>query len=227
MKIQGIIFDFNGTMFFDSAYHELAWKQISKELRGIEMSEEELATQMHGKNNEKILDYLSNGSLTDQEKRTWSLKKEAMYRNLCLENPATFHLAAGVEDVLYLLQKQRLPFAIASASIKENIDFFVEHFQLQRWFVPSMIVYDDGSYPDKVSMFQEAARRMQVDIHSTLIFEDSISGIRFAQEATAGGIIAIHSSNYKERYAQFPSVLQVLPDFTAFDFRALLKKKSK
>ena len=35
MEYQGIIFDFNGTLFFDNDKHVKAWNEISKILRGI------------------------------------------------------------------------------------------------------------------------------------------------------------------------------------------------
>ena len=39
---KGVIFDFNGTLFFDNDKHILAWGEISKILRGKGITEEEL-----------------------------------------------------------------------------------------------------------------------------------------------------------------------------------------
>ena len=39
MKYQGIIFDFNGTLFFDNDKHVKAWNEISKILRGKEITD--------------------------------------------------------------------------------------------------------------------------------------------------------------------------------------------
>ena len=41
MEYQGIIFDFNGTLFFDNDKHVKAWNEISKILRGKEITLEE------------------------------------------------------------------------------------------------------------------------------------------------------------------------------------------
>ena len=43
-SIKGVIFDFNGTLFFDSDKHVLAWGKLSEDLRGIGISSEELQT---------------------------------------------------------------------------------------------------------------------------------------------------------------------------------------
>ena len=42
--MKGIIFDFNGTLFWDSKLHYDAWREFSKELRGYEFTDEEINT---------------------------------------------------------------------------------------------------------------------------------------------------------------------------------------
>lgn len=221
MRYQAVIFDFNGTMFYDSAYHNQVWKDIYKEYRGVELTDEELASSIHGRNNEKIIEFMTEGKLSQAENEALSKEKEARYRKLCREHPETTVLAPGLIEFLNELKKRNIPFTIASASIKENIDFFISTFHLDTWMDPSLIVYDDGSYPDKVSMFQTAAKHLQVPIEECLIFEDSDSGIRFAKGAGAKGIIAINSTQDKERYAKFPYVLAVLNDYVDFPYEIL------
>lgn len=216
MKYAGILFDFNGTLFFDSHYHDLAWKQVSKEIRGYPFTDEEIAQHMHGKNNEKIIDYIYGKPMEPSENKRYSLKKEAIYRQMCLAHPEEFHLAPGVEDFLDACKQQGIPMIIATASIIENVRFFVEHFHLERWMDPSLIVYDDGSFEDKVTMFQEAARRLHVNVNDCLVFEDSLSGIRFAHEAEVKDIIVINSVHDVKRYEQFPYITYICDDFVDF-----------
>ena len=45
---KGVIFDFNGTLFFDNDKHILAWGEISKMLRGRGITEEELLEHFNG-----------------------------------------------------------------------------------------------------------------------------------------------------------------------------------
>ena len=51
MKYKGIIFDFNGTLLFDSKKHLEAWREYSKILRGVEFSDEEKMQLAKGKKN--------------------------------------------------------------------------------------------------------------------------------------------------------------------------------
>lgn len=37
-ECKGVLFDFNGTLFFDSDKHVLAWGKLSEDLRGVGIS---------------------------------------------------------------------------------------------------------------------------------------------------------------------------------------------
>ena len=58
MKTKGVIFDFNGTLFFDNDKHILAWGKISQIIRHKGISEEELHEHFNGVPNNKIIAYL-------------------------------------------------------------------------------------------------------------------------------------------------------------------------
>ena len=55
---KGVIFDFNGTLFFDNPKHVLAWGKISEEIRHHGISEEELHEHFNGVPNNKIIEYM-------------------------------------------------------------------------------------------------------------------------------------------------------------------------
>ena len=56
--MQGIIFDFNGTLYWDSQLHYDAWREFSKILRGYEFSDEEMRDKMFGHTNEDIIEVI-------------------------------------------------------------------------------------------------------------------------------------------------------------------------
>ena len=114
------------------------------------------------------------------------------------------------------LKESNIPFTIASASIKPNIDFFVESFHLDKWIEPSRIVYDDGMYENKIAMFKKAAHNIGVKIQDCLIIEDSVSGITNAYKAGCHNIVVVDSANKKEEYEKLPGVVQVIDSFDNF-----------
>jgi HAD superfamily hydrolase (TIGR01509 family) len=210
--MKGVIFDFNGTLFLDHDKHILAWNKISMQLRGRPITREELLNRFNGVPNEVIIDYLCEGCATKEENKKLSALKEQYYRSYCLEDAKSFHLIKGAEAYFLSLREQGIPFTIASASIKENIDFFVRAFHLDRYFDISHIVYDDGSYVNKIAMFKEAAKRIHVPLSECRIFEDSVSGIKSAYEAGCDDIVVVDTTNKGENYKQLPGVKQVIKD---------------
>ena len=117
------------------------------------------------------------------------------------------------DDNIISALKQKIPFTIASASIKENIDFFVESFHLDKWMKVDDIIYDNGTYQNKIAMFKDAALKLNVNIKDCLIVEDSKSGIENAYQAGCRQIIVVNSANNKKEYEKMPGVIKVIDDF--------------
>lgn len=120
---------------------------------------------------------------------------------------------AGAHEIFDKLVEEKIPFTIASASIKPNIDFFVESFELAKWFNPDKIVYDDGSFENKVKMFLHAAEVIGVPLEECLIFEDSESGIRDAYEAGCRNIVVVDSMNVAEKHVGKDGVKRIIKSF--------------
>ena len=210
---KGVIFDFNGTLFFDNDKHILAWGEISKMLRGRGITEEELLGHFNGVPNQKIVSYLLGREGIEEELEKYSQLKEELYRSFCLEDKERFHLVDGAKEFFDYLKEREIPFTIASASIKANIDFFVKEFELGNWMNPENIVYADGSYENKIAMFQDAAKKLGVDIKECMIVEDSVSGIYSGYLAGCRNIVVIDSSNRADEYRTLPGVVRVIKDF--------------
>ena len=211
--MKAVIFDFNGTMVFDGIYHDQAWKKFSKRIRGYELSDDELNHKIHGTVNEKIIEYLKPGVCKEENKQL-SLEKEALYREMCLQDKDNYKMVEGLSDYLDYLKAKNIPFTIASASIKENMDFFVEVFGLEKWIKKDTIVYNDETHIDKKSMFLEAASRLKVDIKDCIIFEDSFTGVKCAKEIGCKMIVAIPLDIYREEFEKMNEVVFTIQDYT-------------
>ena len=211
--MKAVIFDFNGTLFFDHEKHIQAWGEISLLLRGIPIEKDELYSHINGVPNIKVIQYFLNNQATEEQLNEYSKLKEKIYRKCCKEDKETFHLVKGAYDYFNLLKENNIPFTIASASIIENINFFVESFELDKWIDPHSIIYDDGTYENKIRMFKEAANVLNTSIEDCLIIEDSISGIKNAYQAGCRNIIVVDSTNNSNVYKQMPGVIQVIQDF--------------
>lgn len=188
MKYNGIIFDFNGTLLFDTDLHVKAWDTIAKKLHKGPITYETIVRNYWGLANEELLRKLTDNIYSDQEYQQLSQEKEALYRQYVCENKQ-YQLVDGVMDFFNYLKNNNIPFTIASASIKENIDFYVTHFKLKKWIDPAMIVYDNGQYKNKEEMYAQAIKILNLK-KPYLIFEDSINGIKSALK-TGADVIGI------------------------------------
>lgn len=212
--MKAAVFDFNGTLFLDHDKHVKAWSAISMDLRGRPITEEELHTQMNGIPNAQLLDWMTQRKLEPEESDRLSRLKEAYYRQFCLEDPENLHLIAGTEELFDWLKEKGVPFTIASASIQDNMDFFVKTFGLDKWIDPKNIVFDDGTYADKKEMFAKCCQILNTKMKDLTILEDSYAGIACALECGCQDVRVINSGHMDPKSLQDPGITQVCMDMT-------------
>lgn len=208
--MQGVIFDFNGTLFLDNDKHVKAWSRISQELRGKPITEHELHTYMNGKPNAQIIRYLIGGKEDAKLENRYSVLKEQYYREFCKADTENFHLIEGAEQLFDDLKAAGIPFTIASASIKDNIDFFVENFHLDNWIKPENIVYDDGTFENKIGMFKKAAEILDRPIETLTVIEDSLAGINSSIESGIQDIRLLDSGHIYDQVKDVAQITQVV-----------------
>ena len=213
---KGVIFDFNGTLFFDTPFHEQAWRAYAARLCGRTLTEEEFRDHIHGRTNAEILTYCVGRPMSEDEIVRHGEAKEALYREICLSHPEAFHLAAGAEDYFNALMERGVPMAIATSSGLSNVDFYREHFALDRWFDRNTLVYNDGTMRSKPcpDIYLRAAEAIGVAPEACAVYEDMPSGIAAAKAAGAGRIIAVASALSPDYLQSLEGVTEVIADFT-------------
>lgn len=200
-NIKGVIFDFNGTMFFDEAFQKQSWITFLENKTGRSISEVEFQEYVHGRNAEDTLCYFLNRKLSREEVAVLEEEKEVVYRRLCMECPEAFRLAEGLPRFLDQLIQREIPITIATASGWNNVRFFFEQLHLDQWFDIHKVVYNDGTIPGKPEpdIYRKAAENINVDIENCMVFEDAKSGIEAAKRAGAGWIIGVASMLEEEK----------------------------
>lgn len=213
--IKGVIFDFNGTMVFDSSIHRAVWRDFIPQHLGIEITDEQVDRTMLGRDNANIVRQYF-GELPEAEVTRLGKEKEAEYRRRCLLLPDVFKLVDGVVPFLDHLKQRGMPMTIATGSDFENVSFYFEHFGLDRWFDFDRVVYDDCTFPGKPSpdVYLLAAERLGLAPADCLVFEDSFSGIRAAHNAGIGHVAALSQVSPAPDCECSGGVDAVLYDFT-------------
>lgn len=212
--IKAVIFDFNGTLFNDTHFHDTSWKEFASRY-GKNLSPEELDKNIHGFTNREIFTYVFQKSLDENELYRFYEEKEEIYRSICRANPAKCVLTKGAEDFFNFLSEKNVTRTIATASYLPNVEMYFNMFQLEQWFQLDQVIYDSGNFRGKPhpDMFLAAADKLQVHITDCMIIEDSEGGIRAARNAKAGIIIAAEFDGNHSSFSKFDYIDRIITDF--------------
>lgn len=205
MKNAGVIFDFNGTLYWDSEYQEIAWDKYL-DSHNIKLTMAQKKEYIHGRNGKDTLEFLFKRKLDDWEVEKYSEEKELIYRNECLKHK--MQLAPGAIDLLSYLKNKEIPIAIATASGKTNMEFFINKFNLLDYFAEEHIIYNDGKIKGKPhpDIFEKALSKLKVKSSESIIFEDSFSGIQAAINCKVKNIVIVNSTKQDYSAFEFPTI---------------------
>ncbi|WP_255489819.1 HAD family phosphatase [Dysgonomonas sp. 25] len=212
-KYTGVVFDFNGTLFWDTPLHNKAWNIFLKE-HNLYLSDDDFFRVIHGKTNKDILKELFGEDISDAKVVAYTGEKEALYRQLCLKTE--IRLAPGVESFLDCLRDKNVPFTIATASGKENLNFYFEHLPLKKWFDLDKVVYDDGTMRGKPhpDLYEKAMKLIGIQPEEVTVFEDANMGLLAAKNAGAGNIIVVNSND--DDYSDW-AAYQIITNYNQVD----------
>lgn len=207
-----VIFDFNGVLVWDLPIHEAAWNDFASRRRGSLLTEQEMERNVHGRTNRQILEHIVGRGLTEAEEIQLGDEKESMYRQRCSDLGDDFQLSPGAVELLEALREGGIPYTIATSSGPDNVQFFVERLQLERWFERSLIVFDDGTLPGKPApdIYLKAATVLAVAPEQCTVIEDALSGIAAARAAGARQIIALGPAHKRNALLEVPGVSRVI-----------------
>ena len=224
-NVLAVIFDFNGTLFNDTEFHNQAWQDFAEKY-GKSLSQNDMEYHVHGRANKEILEYLFQKVLKPEESKVLSEEKEVIYRSICKKNPDKCILSSGAEEYLNKLKRWGIARTIATASYLKHVELYFKMFALDRWFDKNNVIFDSGGfrgkpYPD---LFLAAAKKISMPINQCLIIEDSIGGVQAAKNAGAAQIIAFNSDDNPGKFSQFDFVDQIITDFRQIDMFTLKER---
>ena len=208
-KAEAFIFDLNGTMINDMKYHGDAWFNIVTNELGADLTYEQVAKEMYGKNEEVLIRIFGRDRFSKDEMDRLSIDKEKRYQKMYQPH---LKLIKGLEDFIKKAAEHHIKMAIGSAAIPFNIDFVLDNLNLRHYF--SAIVSADDvvhSKPDPET-FVKAAQQLHVSPEKCIVFEDAPKGVESALNAGMKAIV-ITTMHGKEAFAQYNNVLAFIDDY--------------
>lgn len=217
--MQAVLLDFNGTLFPDTRFHMQAWRRFFQREKGLTLSDEEISRRCIGPGTFDIFRDFYGDALSPAAANELCERKERDYRAAVRARPENMRLRPGAEAFLNWLTAQGVPFALATASPRSNVEFYLEELGLKRWFAWPRIVYDDGRLPGKPdpAFYLEAARRLGVDPARCLVAEDSLTGVEAARRAGAGRIVLLRGTVGEDAIAAHREIFAAEADFCGFE----------
>lgn len=212
-EIQGAVFDIDGTLLNNMAFHEEAFNTFAA-LHELPQLTLETRKWMDGKRNCDIFPRLfSRDDMTLEEAEALSEQKESLYRQL---SKGRLSSLAGLDRLLDLLEARGVRVALATSAPKANVEHTLAELGLDDRL--NVVARSDAlprgkPFPD---VFQEAARLIQVAPERCLAFEDAPAGIVAAR--TAGmTTIGVSTSYSREVLGQTdPPPHAIVADYDEF-----------
>ena len=215
-RTKAVLFDYNGTLFFDSDINRIAWKQTMDEMSGGTLDFDSVYASVKAARNCFLVNNIFEAmdrQPSEEEVDYWVRRKEThYYQPYCLDHGRN-QMSPGSEELLNYLKENGYPVNLCTASIKENVDFYFDLLNLERWFDMDKVAYDDGTFYDKTTMYRACAERVGADIKDCIVIEDTMASIRQAINAGAERIIAIR----KEDTVKLDEIIQIVDDLSEVD----------
>jgi beta-phosphoglucomutase family hydrolase len=209
MNIKAFIFDLNGTMIDDMAYHARAWYDVLNNDLNAGLSWDEVKVQMYGKNDELIKRIFGEAYFSNEKIQQLSVEKEKRYQEAFLPNLA---LIKGLQQFLDKAEKAGIAMGIGSAAIPFNIDFVLDNLHLRHYF-KAIVSADDvtTSKPDPET-FTKCSALLNADPENCLVFEDAPKGVEAAQNAGMQCVV-LTTMHTREEFGTYKNIVRFIADY--------------
>jgi beta-phosphoglucomutase len=171
-----VIFDMDGVLVDNASYHLQAWQQFL-ELHGIHF-QDNMKTKIFGATNREHLELFFERILSEEEVKEYEWQKEQIYRDLYSPD---IKPVKGLISFLELLEKSKIPIAMATSAPQVNIDFVLDRTSTSRFFSK---IFDASSVskgkPDP-EIYLKTMDSLGFLPHNCIVFEDSLNGILAAK----------------------------------------------
>ena len=221
----GVLFDFNGVIIDDYQIQKSSWAQIAQELRGYDVTDEEMFSQIRGiPTIQTVRRMAEEKNLSEEDLLKYTKRKDAIVQDL-FENSTLTRLTNGLIEFLDGLKAADISMTIVSSSSLENLRIIFDRFRLFQWFDIEQIVHKDSRIDGKIlknkpepDPYLAGARIVRVKPRGCFVFEDAKSGIESAKRAGIHKIVAVNTNpSQLITLVSIPGVIKGIKDFTQIE----------
>jgi len=213
-----VIFDMDGVLVDNFAWHLLAWETFCKRHRK-QISADVFRDHVFGGNNPDHLRYIFGNDISQKLIEQYSTEKEVIYRGLY---SGQVNPVKGLVAFLKDLKKNKVPMAIATSAERTNVDFVLDAIGCSGLFdaIADASMISKGK-PDP-EVFLKAAALCNAKPEECVIFEDSLKGIEAGLRARMK-VVGVATTHYYAELTEAHRVISDFSDITLNDLRLLIK----
>lgn len=215
---EAVIFDLDGTLIDNNAYHIEAWKFFYNKI-GKPFSKEEYTKNINGRINSDIFNYIFNTILSSEQIDLYTIEKETMYRELYKPHIKPIN---GLINFLDELEKEKIPKAIATSGLSPNINFMFEHVPIKKYYANVIDASQISNGKPHPEIFLKAAAAVNAEPKNCVAFEDSVAGICSAK-AAGMKVIALTTTHTAEEVHKADFIIK---DYTEISLTKLRELQS-
>lgn len=176
--MKAIIFDMDGVVVDNHAYHFKAWMAFAQKYQ-FELNEVIYREKFNGKTNTDLFKMIF-GNLSGSQIESYSDEKEDMYQKLYAREMKAH---TGLIDFLEYLRTHKYKIALGTSAPPRNVDFTLDNLKLRQFF--DVIV--DGSQVERgkpdPQVYLLCAMKLGFEPKECVVFEDSLAGLESGQRA--------------------------------------------
>lgn len=206
---KAFLFDLNGTIVDDMAYHKKVWYHVLVNELGANMSFEQVSAEMYGKNSELLDRVFGKGAFTPEQVSNIEMAKERQYQ--AIYQPVMEPLT-GLMPFLEKAKAAGIPMGIGSAAIPFNIDFVLDGLAIRHYFSTVISAFDvPVSKPDP-TVFLKGAAALGVAPEHCIVFEDAPKGVEAAANAGMRAV-AFTTMHDPSEFKQYNNIIAFTKDY--------------
>lgn len=209
-KPKAFLFDLNGTMINDMAFHNRAWHDILTQDLGASISFDAVKKQMYGKNQDLLERVFGVGHFSQEQIDQISIEKEHRYQAAYKKHLA---LIAGLGDFLEKAKQSGIQMAIGSAAIPFNINFVLDNLNLRSYFKAIVSAEDVVNSKPDPETFTKGAEILGVPANQCIVFEDAPKGVEAAENAGMKCIV-LTTMHTREEFSAYHNIIAFIEDYT-------------
>ncbi|MRI34090.1 haloacid dehalogenase [Endozoicomonas sp. OPT23] len=190
--MKAALFDMDGVIVDNNDFHRKAWQLFLKR-HGMELSDSDYNRRISGRVNSELMRMMFGQQLSEEEVIALGEEKEKMFRDLYEHHLRPLN---GLRDFLKLLKKAGFKLAVGTSAPVSNMDFIIDGLGIRDMF--DALVHQgmiERGKPDP-QIYQLCMVKLGVEPHQSLVFEDSLAGIKagVASGAKVIGVTTTHQS---------------------------------